>query len=173
MNNVPTHARESLSNVHYADNIIEGQVVCSCGSTSFCLLYSGTTTIYNGQKIPCSIETDTGVFFVIKARCRKCEKEHLLFDSGLHGWDVKVCPELGKNVMIPRPESIEWECVKCKQGEHAIKILFCYGSEEDVTEAIEEGLIDNPADAFEWIYITIECLTCGLVSEKWVDYETA
>ncbi len=33
--------------------------------------------------------------------------------------------------------------------------------------------LKNLADAFEWISMSITCQTCGLHTDKWVDWETA
>jgi hypothetical protein len=173
MNSVPKHIKECLTKIEFSDVTVKGKLRCPCGREIFHLLYPGKTITYQGKKAPCDYDTNGTSFFIIKSQCQRCKREHLLFDRDQHGWDVLVCPELRNKDDIPQPKLMKWECVKCGKQEHSIEIRFSYGTENEIYEAVNRGFMDNPADAFEWICITIECMTCGLKTERWVDYETA
>lgn len=167
----PTHIKDCITNINYMDGIVRGTICCTCGNQSMILNFPGTTHLYDGKEIPCTAQIDDGFFFIVKVKCRDCGSEHLLFDKDFHGWDGCVCHD-EKDAAMPRPPLTSWRCRKCDKEKHTIQIQFCYGDEVGIQEAIDDGTINNPADAFEWIYIDIKCENCGLETEKWVDYET-
>jgi hypothetical protein len=167
-----THIQGCIANVEYTEDIVKGAICCACGNRDLILIFHGTTHLYDGKEIPCTLQTDEGFFFIVKAKCPDCGAEYLLFDKDFHGWDGCVCHD-EKDASKPRPHLTAWKCRECNQEKHFIQIQFCYGDEGGIQEAIDDGTIDNPADAFEWIYIDIKCENCGLSTEKWVDYETA
>lgn len=168
---LPTHIRDCIKDVKCTEDFIRGDVCCTCGNEVFALYYPGESIEYKGKKMPYSTYIHDHSYFIIKARCNKCNKEYLLFDRDFHGWDGYVCHD-EKDASKPRPPLVPWKCPKCGEDKHGAQIMFCYGDKEEMLEDMEDKDIDW-ADAFEWIYMTIKCQTCGYVTEKWVDYETA
>ncbi len=171
---VPTHILKCVKStcLDYDGRLVRCEIACSCKNYIFELLYPGETHLYQGEKIPCTLQLDDKFFFLIKARCAKCGCEYLLFDKDFHGWDGFVCHN-DKEASHPRPPLVSWECLKCGESKHTVQVEFCYGDEDEMIEDLAGFPIDNLADAFEWIYINIKCVHCDLLTEKWVDYETA
>ncbi len=171
---VPTHLhmilfpREEVPD----ENLLTGDVKCSCGNRVFHVMYPGKTQEYKGSKYPCTIEINGNFFFLIKVNCPKCNEEYTLFDKHYHGWDGFLCHDNMK-AELPRPKLICWKCRSCKSSTHEVSITLSSQGKDDFVDAAD-GEYDESKwpDAFEWIWITIKCSECGLVTEDWVDYET-
>ncbi len=170
MDSVPTHLVHCLKVVQSEERTIHGLVQCTCGSKVFSLLFPGTTMELKGRQFPYGKVTEDGVFFTITAKCVLCDVEHILFDKDFHGWDGFVCHSL-KRASRPRLTLEVWKCLSCGSKGHTVEITLSYSDNMD--EDIDGFPIENMADAFEWITIAIQCQNCGLVTEKWIDYETA
>jgi hypothetical protein len=150
---------------------LKGLVHCSCGSEKFEFLFPGQTHICEGQEIPVTAEIKGEFFFVIKARCANCNKEHLIFDSHFHGWDGFVCHNPDK-ASLPRPQLTVWSCRKCGGSIHNATIGFGSEGKDDFIEATG-GEIDEEKwmDGFGWLDIALTCCKCGSHIERWVSYE--
>lgn len=149
-----------------------GKVQCTCGGKKFQLLFPGQTHDYEGKAIPCTAEIKGKYFFLIKAKCAKCEKEHLLLDEDFHGWNGFVChkPEQAK---LPRPGLVPWKCLRCGKVEHTAEIeVFSEGKEDFIDETDGEFDEDRWPDGFGSLVIDIKCSSCRLVSTGWVACET-
>ena len=151
---------------------LTGFIHCSCGSENFEFLFTGKTHIYDGQEIPVTTEIDGEFFFVIKARCTECKKEHLIFDSHFHGWDGFVCHDPSK-ASLPRPQLIVWSCRNCGCLIHSATIGFASEGKKDFIESTR-GKFDEDKwmDGFGFITIALTCVKCGNYAEQWVSYET-
>lgn len=136
------------------------------------LLFPGNTIRIGDRIFPYAKEVEYSVFFLIKARCSCCAAEYLLFDKDFHGWDGFVCHDIRKAATV-RPALEPWRCLSCGESNHSVTMEFSYAESEKLEEDLAEFRIENPADAFEWVSMTIRCERCDLVTEKWVDYETA
>jgi len=155
------------------ETVAVGTVRCTCGNESFHLLYPGQTKEYQGRTIPCTLEIDGDCFFIIKAKCCQCGKEHLLFDKDFHGWDAVLCHD-PKQSSLPRPNLIIWKCQNCDKSAHSIVFEISGLSKADFIREVGDKFDgENWANAFEWINISLRCKGCGLESKNWVDYETA
>ena len=170
----PTHISSCIKSsvLECNGSLLNCDIACLCGNQVFQLLYPGATHLYQGKKIPCTLQTDDSFFFLIRAKCIICGRGHVLFDKDFHGWDGFVCHDV-KEASKTRPSLVPWKCIKCGKLEHSVQIQFCYGGEDEMIEDLADFPIENLADAFQWIYIDITCESCGLVTKKWVDYETA
>jgi len=170
----PTHIADCVKSSVFEcdDSILSCDIECNCGGQVFEVLFPGQTHLYQGKEIPCTMEIDFNFFFLIKAKCKKCQSEYLLFDKDYHGWDAFVCG-FATSANKPRPPLIPWTCLDCGNGTHNVKVQFCYGDIDQILEELNDFPIDNIADAFEWIYINIECSNCGKETQHWVSYETA
>ena len=172
---VPSHLKNILvpkSGIKEEDVLI-GNLRCRCGSERFVLMYPGQTHEYKGDIIPCTAEIDGNFFFLIKAKCGKCGQEHLLFDKDFHGWDGLTCHD-DAEAKLPRPPLIPWKCLSCGDLSHKATVKINFENKEDfIEQSCGEYDVDRWPDAFQWIWMTITCCNCSLVTENWVDYETA
>lgn len=169
----PTHIAKCIKfmNKCLGGRLLNCEIGCICGNQNFMLLYPGATHNFMGKIMPCTLQIDDIFFFLIKAKCLKCNLEYILFDSDFHGWDGFVCHDVD-NASKPRPSLTPWKCLECKGQEHLVYVQFCYGDLDEIAKDLKEMQVENLADAFEWIYIDIKCNSCGYETKKWVDYET-
>lgn len=154
------------------ETALDAQVVCSCGAKSFVLLYPGATHEYRGELIPCTAEIDNRFFFLIKARCTSCGREHLLLDKDLHGWNGFVCHDSAQ-ASLPRPPLTTWKCLKCGATEHQASVQVQTEGRQDFTDGTN-GEFDEERwpDGFGWLSMSIVCAACGKETPEWVSYET-
>lgn len=171
---VPTHLKSIVipREKSVDEEPFVGDLLCRCGSKSFRMNYPGKTQEFKGKVHPCTIEIDGNFFFLIKAICTKCDMEYLLFDKHFHGWDGFLCHDK-KEASLPRPVLVPWECLSCGNMGHKVTIEVSSLGKDDFMDATKGKFgEDKWQDAFEWIWISIECTKCGLKTENWVDYET-
>jgi hypothetical protein len=149
-----------------------GAVKCPCGGDHFQLLYPGQTHQWEGESIPCTAEIGKAFFFLIKAKCTECGKEHLVIDNDFHGWNGFICHD-ARQAALPRPPLVPWKCLACEGLEHTAEVAI---STEGKTHFVEEtdGEVDEDLwpEGFGWITIAIECKKCGKKSPQWVSFET-
>jgi hypothetical protein len=144
------------------------KVKCTCGSYDFSILFSDEVNEFG----PCVAEVDGEYFFIIKARCTSCGKEHLLFDDDFHGWNGWICHDESK-ASLPRPELVEWNCTTCSSKEHKINIIVnSQGKDDFIEEAGEDYDINRWQDAFDWISFDIKCQKCGKETRSFIEHET-
>lgn len=155
------------------EGLLEGDVICHCGNRAFNVMYPGKIQEYGGKQYACTIQIVGNFFFCIKAICSKCGEKYLLFDKHFHGWNGFLCHDAEK-ASLPRPNLVCWKCTSCNSSNHGVSIKISSQGKDDFIEATD-GEIDECkwADAFEWIWITLKCNECSLITENWVDYETA
>jgi hypothetical protein len=151
---------------------LDADVVCGCGSRRFDLLYPGQTHEYRGEQIPCTAQINDRFFFLIKARCTTCDRDHLLLDKDFHGWNGFVCHDEAQ-ASVPRPPLVPWKCLACGKSEHQASVLINTEGREDFVEETE-GEFDEGRwpDGFGWFSMSITCTGCGKQTPEWVSYET-
>ena len=152
-------------------------IKCTCGNQSLEISHSQCDVEESG--IPQDAEIDGNFFFVIKAKCPECEKNHLVFDSDYHGWDGFVCHNEYDNRKHPRPPMQTWKCSECSSSLHQLKVEISMDPEvilqEGPVEDDDGGIIldeGNYENGFDWIAMSIKCCSCGHEQEGWVEYET-
>jgi hypothetical protein len=171
---VPTHLRNCVSQ---HDSMVDespliATVRCPCGSTAFEMLFPGATHEYNGERIPCTAEVNGSFFFLIKAVCTSCAREHLLIDQDFHGWNGFVCHDESQ-ASIPRPPLVPWKCGSCGGTTHAGTVTIqTQGKEDFLREGGENIDSERWPDAFEWFSMGIKCCGCGAEKTEWVSLET-
>src|SRR4051812_20623501 len=139
------------------ETALDAEVVCRCGSRRFDLLYPGQTHEYRGEQIPCTAQINHHFFFIIKARCTACGRDHLLFDKDFHGWNGFVCHDEAQ-ASLPRPPLVPWECLSCGKTEHEASVqIQTQGREGFVEEAEGELDEDRWPDGFGWFSMSISC----------------
>lgn len=171
---IPNHLKNILVPKEEIDEAtLVGDLHCQCGSIEFQILYPDKTVKFQEKDLPCDIEIGGHWFFIIKAVCVKCMREYLLFDADFHGWDGVMCHDV-KKANLPRPHLVTWKCLSCKNLKHKIEIKIDYETKENFIEQSRgEFGMDRWPDAFQWIYISIECVNCGFEINNWINYETA
>ena len=171
---VPTHLRNCVvPNDPTIDEFeFSGKVRCPCGSTQFRLLYPGATHEYHGEIIPCAAKIAGKFFFLIKAACVKCDREHLLIDEDLHGWNGFVCHDAAQ-AAIERPPLVPWKCLSCGGLRHSATVFIqAEGRLDFVRIAGDKFDADRWPDAFGWFDMAIRCTGCGKETPVWVSLET-
>src|SRR5262249_23070039 len=112
-------------------------------------------------------------FFVIKAVCAACRKEHVLFDSHFHGCDGFLQHEEEK-AALPRPRLWPWWCLLCGSPVHEgrITVILDYKDRYFEYGYAEKFGADRWPDAYGCFGMGIKCCACGHDTPCWVDYET-
>lgn len=171
---VPSHLIEC---VVPNDSVIDEEdlyavVQCPCGSTRFHLLFPGQTHEYDGEVVPCTARIEENYFFLLKAACTNCEKEHLLLDEDFHGWNGFVCHNPQK-AALPRPALQAWKCLNCSETVHEATIFIqTEGRDDFVSESSGKFEADLWPEAFGCFNMGIRCSGCGKDTLQWVSCET-
>src|SRR5262249_41562348 len=108
--------------------------------------------------------------FAVRAVCVACGQGHVLFDSGLHGWDV-VCYGHRRASSLPfRP----WRCPQCGEAAHRGTVRFTVVPDERSVSRYSAGAVDETRriDAFTVITIGLVCCACGQAAPAWARFET-
>lgn len=154
------------------EEALRATVRCPCGDTKFELLYPGDTNEHDGEVIPSTTEIDGKFFFVLKARCASCSREHLLFDADFHGWDGFVCHDSAR-ASLARPQLVPWPCQGCGGTKHAgVVQIQGQGKDDFIAEASGGFDADRWPDAFGWFSLDLSCSKCGKETRELVSYET-
>jgi hypothetical protein len=171
---VPTHLKDFVvpNSSLIDEEPLEAKVRCTCGGKAFQLLYPGQTRTFEDGKFPVVAEIGNTFFFLIKAKCMDCEKEHLLLDMDFHGWNGFVCHDPQK-AALPRPNLVAWKCEACGELAHKAEVIIhTEGKNDFVEETGGEFDSERWPDGFGWFTLKIECTKCGKKSPEWVTYET-
>lgn len=173
---VPSHLRKCLvpNDEKLDEQYLIGKLRCPCGCKKFQFLYTGQDSDVAGSI--CAAEIDDEWFFVIKAKCISCGREHLLLDRDFHGWDGFICHDT-KKALLPRPPVDLWKCRLCGCLEHTATVEISPTDKEEfhdvVREEPEKFQMEMWPDAFEWFIVSLQCCNCAHKQEHWVDYEAA
>jgi hypothetical protein len=146
---------------------IEGDLRCPCGSGRLEFHSAGT----------CQLAPNQRMAFAVRAVCPACGQSHVLFDSGLHGWDAlwhartPAGPGHGK-----RPCSLPFaagRCRNCGGAAHRGRVRLTVVPDDASFRRYAYGLGETQRiDAFTVITIDLECLRCGQPAPAWARYET-
>ena len=169
---IPKHLKDYLVPVkeksdHYCVN---GNIKCTCGNEKLVLMCVGEKSDDNRSLV--SKEIRDYFCLVIKAICPDCNKEIMIFNDSLHGWEGFVCNE-GNIIRLSNNSFSNWECEQCKQKKFNVELSIRSQGKEDFME--ETGGNFNEADwieAFEWITININCAHCKNSFKEWISFET-
>jgi hypothetical protein len=171
---VPTHLRDCVvpSSSKVDEKPLKARVQCPCGGKRFHLLYPGQTQRHDGKKFPCVAKIKKTFFFLIKAKCTACGKEHLLLDKDFHGWNGLVCHD-PKQAKLPRPPLVPWKCLACGELAHTARVeINAEGKQDFIEETDGEFDADRWPDGFGWFALSIQCTGCGVKTGEWAGYET-
>lgn len=110
---------------------------------------------------------------IVKLICKECGKEITILDSGKHGWDGFVC----KNDFLVRTLPYKkYICPDCERDVFKVVVwISSQGKQDFLDECVSNDdsfSLDDWVDGFEWIRISISCISCSFKEEDWVDLET-
>jgi hypothetical protein len=146
-------------------------VQCACGNRKIRLLHTGATWHdASGNSFPKQAKVGDAYLLVVKAKCSKCQAEHLLFDDNRHGWNGFVVRQ-GDRVQ-PAFDMVPWVC-KCGNEVHTATITIVSEGRQDAIEESGEFLTEsNWQEGFSAIHMATTCCQCGHKATNWLDYET-
>lgn len=170
---IPKHLEKILRVNEYNDlGTLSGQIVCECGCETFGIKYFGEVFCpgcigmgeYNGKYA-----------HIVKAVCRECGKEWLLYDFAKHGYDGLICRD---GISVPDEKLID--AVADNEKDFQIQMSIEFDDEEQFTEEVvedpPEGMSFSPDDRvniWSWIVIDLKCAESGKMLEGFVDSELA
>lgn len=172
MDKLPAHLEKILNVTERGDTYMSGQIVCECGCKAFGIRYFG-----EGYPPHCiGVNEYSGKYaLVVKAVCRECGKEHLLFDFAKHGYDGFINED---GVSVPDDELIDASANDERDFEVNMSIEF--DDEEQFVEEIvndpPEGMnftSDDRLNIWSWVVIDLKCAKSGKVLNGFVDSELA
>ena len=171
---VPTHligcVEPKESTIDETDLV--ANVVCPCGSNRYVLMFPGQTHNFDGAITPVTAKINGQLFFLIKARCTRCQKEYLLLDYDFHGWNGFVCHD-PKQAALPRPALVPWDCLVCGNVEHEAAVrIQTNGKNDFISETGGKFNTDRWPDAFGCFNMSITCTGCKTETPEWVSCET-
>jgi hypothetical protein len=138
---------------------------------TFRLLFPGKTHIFQGKQTPVTTKIGDAYFFLVRAKCEKCELQHLVFDCDFHGWNGFVCHDKFQ-ASLPRPPLFPWRCVRCKEEKHrAVVSVTSQGKADFVDEAGPAFKSSQWAEGFECLALHLVCRGCSLQTSPWIACE--
>lgn len=170
---IPKHLIKILSPIGNDNSEFEvsAKLKCNCGSQQFVIRFVGDDSEYQKDQVIKVTEIDGNFFLIIKAYCKSCDSEHLIFDNDYHGWNGFVCG--GDSREAKRPETTNWNCDKCKNHEHEIELKILSQGRADFMEEVGEQFgEENWVEGFSWISLKTNCISCGKENPEWISYET-
>ena len=162
---IPAHIKEVFRAAKGSNSELEvsGEIICSCGKDRFIV-----TVFRDDGNIDGSY---------LSAQCSECNKEFLIFDSNIHGWDGFVC-----KLQIERDENEKpalWKCEKCGGNGFRLHLKLSSRGKQDFVDSTKDEIAngvfneDDWVNAFDWIIIDITCAHCGYHTSGFIDCETA
>ena len=172
MDKLPAHLEKILNVAECGDTYMSGSIVCECGCEIFGIRYFG-----EGYPPHCigvqAVESRYAC--VVKAVCRGCGKEHLLFDFAKHGYDGLIC---GDGVSVSDDDLTD--AAANDEHDFKVKISIEFDDEEQFVEEVvdepPEGMSFAPDDRvniWSWLVINLKCAESGKELNGFVDIELA
>ncbi len=172
MDKLPTHLEKILRVTEYDDRgTMSGNIVCDCGCKTFGIKYFGE--VYPPHVIGVRKMGENRYSCVVKAVCRNCAKEWLLFDYSKHAYDGFICED---GVTVSDDKLIN--AAAGDERDFEIEISIEFDDEEQFTEEVI-GLDERdftPNDRFNiwsWVVINLKCAKSGKKLKDFVNIELA
>lgn len=167
----PKHLRHFVRPVlarSKTDHEFVGRLRCGCSGMTFRLLFPGKTHKFQGRLTPVTTKVGGAYFFLIRAQCERCGREHLVFDQDLHGWNGFVCHNEAQ-ASLPRPPLSPWRCLRCGEERHrGLVTVTSQGRTDFVEEAGPDFKPSQWAEGFESLSLELVCRGCSLQTSPWV-----
>lgn len=141
------------------NTLVEGMLTC-CNAMDFEVFVAGEIRHRIFSKM-CLFPKNNRI--ILEARCKKCGKAILVFDSSCDGYE-----QCGNN-QYTHITTKHINCKKCLDDCYSVIIRYEYPNAQELDE-LEFKEIQN---AFTWIWITLVCNSCGTSYLNFVDYETS
>jgi hypothetical protein len=144
-----------------AEETLEGDLRCPCGSETLEFHWAGTDRVATGPRQK----------FAVRAICVRCGREHLLFDSGLHGWDVLLSAR--RHAAPCALPFHPWHCPACAASGHRGTIRLTVVPDARDLALFSAGKIDPSQrnDAFTDLTMDLTCSGCGRQTPAWAHYQ--
>lgn len=170
----PKHLEKILRVTDYDDRgTLDGKIVCECGCETFGIKYFGEN--YAPHCVGVNEVSDRKWACVVKAVCRNCGKEWLIFDYAKHGYDGIFA---GDGVSVPDEELIT--AVAGEERDFEVDISIEFDDEEQFTEEVvdnpPEGMSfvpDDRVNIWSWVVINLKCAKSGKMLKDFVNIELA
>lgn len=167
---IPKHLKEVFRVSNFDGHDLDGKIVCTCGCNAFGIKYFGWIWDDGGLAV---VNEGEGYALVVKAVCRDCKKEWLIFDLSKHGFEGLV-NEGG----VPVPEKM-LKCYSCcDNSSYEFDIgIETEDPEQFIEEVVNEEFSDGKftpedyVDAFDWLVIHLKCTHCGRKFRDWINLE--
>ena len=148
------------------DIISKGQILCPCSCKDFSIRYKGDLRkgLFGQVSLHALDENDLG----ISLTCNECGKSLILFDIKTDGYDAVI----EENLSPVNSSHVELQtllCPKCQKGQYFVNVKYAHYPK---TETDEDGIQDYK-NAFQWIWVDLECSSCSKKFKNFVDIETA
>jgi hypothetical protein len=187
---MPTHLRSITTSAHTivetwdvrADLIntwaeVGANLCCSCGEELAEFLYPGAIEILHELPFAMPLCDKEHSYYLFKTRCTACEKEWLIFDNDIHGYNAIFCSE-DYRPDLPRPSLVKWHCQKCGSTVHRVSITINYSLDVEVEDIFDEPTMDVEylqevaSNVFGAINIALICSDCGQILKCFASSET-
>lgn len=170
----PKHLEKILRVTDYDDRgTLDGEIVCECGCETFGIKYFGD--VYPPHIIGTRTMGENRDACVVKAVCRNCGKEWLIFDYSKHGYDGFICRD---GVTVPDEELIT--AVAGEERDFGVEISIEFDDEEQFTEEVVEDppegmsfVPDDRVNIWSWVVINLKCAKSGKILKDFVNIELA
>lgn len=151
---------------------LEGSICCDCSCKLF---FMKVFADFDSNNIPhvCKYKDDWAL--VIKAVCKSCGKEWLLFDMSQHGYNGYVCHD---GITVPDSELKSITCPICYDNIFKINVNIEIEDKEQFLEDViqyepDKFSEEDYIDAFNGIGIDIYCVNCGKLYKGWIAFGTS
>lgn len=172
MNKLPAHLEKILNVTERGDTYMSGKIVCECGCGTFGIKYFGEN--YPPHCIGVN-EYGGKYALTVKAICRECGKEHLLFDFAKHGYDGFINED---GVSVRDEELVD--AAAGDERDFEVKMSIEFDDEEQFVEEVvnypPEGMSfvsDDRVNIWSWVVIDLKCAKSGKELNGFVDSELA
>ena len=148
------------------DTIISsGDLCCSCSSRSFRIEIVGVIKKRLFRNISLFETSDRTIR--MKLYCTECENTLELFDSRTDGYDAQS--EEKALTVEHSLEDLTWViCLKCHDNQFRVRVKFEHLPKSETDQI---GIIDY-RNAFQWLWIDLECSSCSRKYVNFLDIET-
>jgi hypothetical protein len=141
--------------------------LCCCGESRFGVELQGGNKVRLFNRF---LMVEVGEErFIFCAVCDKCGKKIAVFDTACDGYDNQIPEKQQTETAGELTGSSEmYKCPKCKEGLFSIKVKYEYSDPEEMKELN----LKDESNAFGWIYISLECCSCGKKIGDFLNFET-
>jgi hypothetical protein len=169
---VPSHLAGWVGPAEVKDDRVTATVRCPCDCERMEFHFTGIFETPGGAVVPKTVEVGGVWFFLVKAVCERCRREHVLFDNLCHGHDGFLYhnPE---TAALPRPPLHLLRCPKCGATAHQgkVTIISDFKDRYFLEGYARQCGLEHWPDAYGCFAMGVTCCNCGHSTPGWIDYE--